>query len=106
MRWRACWRWSQLLAIAAIFGLTSWCGLPLDIGSAIAAPVALAIVTTGRYGWLAGSASDCKNRKVAPALWAWPWLNAADRVANDVRDGLDFRCCARQTDFSSAVSAG
>jgi predicted RND superfamily exporter protein len=37
----------NLLAVAAVFGLTSWCGLPLDIGSAIAAPVALAIVTDG-----------------------------------------------------------
>jgi hypothetical protein len=37
----------NLLAVAAVFGLTSWCGLPLDIGSAMAAPVALAIVTDG-----------------------------------------------------------
>jgi hypothetical protein len=36
-----------LLAVAAVFGLTSWCGLPLDIGSAMAVPVALAIVTDG-----------------------------------------------------------
>jgi predicted RND superfamily exporter protein len=35
----------NLLAVAAVFGLTSWCGLRLDIGSAMAAPIALAIVT-------------------------------------------------------------
>jgi predicted RND superfamily exporter protein len=42
----------SLLAVAAVFGLASWCGMPLDIGSGIAAPLALAIVA-GWTLWLA-----------------------------------------------------